>query len=397
MNHKHPKNFNYRHIVDNFALIDEDDILKVNFSNLNNEASFAMFHALMASCTKQMRDCLNMYATNISMQGPPALWYILKILTSRNTLILKEFQTELANLGDLLPERNYDLIKIAPKLHRKIMDYIEARGPTFTIYDQVMSTLRTIPCQPFVQELQLYEVDQKANLKQQGMKDPSINPLDLLQKIPEMIKTLDATNQWPFHMGGKPRGGKRKNGSKDGAANKKPKGDDPDDMTAFRAEIDTLKSTVTLMKKGNGTNPPPPPPSSKAPSRPNDKYKFTNHWGPNCHYKQEEHLKQFINGACTKDTVEMPPGTIWRWCEQCSRMGSHDTAHHRPTKRKSHSNKTVEVIRKPPLPPPLKSPSASETQLPPSPPPTPQANTATVFAVGDDGDVEVEDFRADCP
>lgn len=180
-----------------------------------------------------------MHAKNIDMQGPCVLWYILKILTSLNTLVLKEFQSELVNLGKYLVEKNYDLINIAPELHR--LDYKKAGGLTFTIYDQVISAFRTIPCQPFVQELQLCEVDQKANVKQSGS---NIDPLDLLQKIPEMIKNLDATNQWPFHMGGKLSSGKHKQSLKDKENKKKLLSNNPEDVTAFCAEIKALKSEI---------------------------------------------------------------------------------------------------------------------------------------------------------
>ena len=250
-----------------------------------------------------------MHASFIDMQGPRVLWYILKILTSHNTLVLKEFQTELANLGEYLVEKNFDLIKIAPELHQKILDYKEAGGPTFTIYDQVISALRTIPCQPFVQELQLYEVDQKAYLKQTGQKDASVDPLDLLQKIPEMIKMLDATNQWPYHMGGKPCGGnKRKQSGKDSNNKKKAKEDDPDDITAFRAEMKSMSKKLTALQANqSGTAAPSPPPKTKADS----KFKLTKHFGPSCYYKTREDLEQFISGNLGKDIVEMPAGTIW--------------------------------------------------------------------------------------
>ena len=179
-----------------------------------------MFYALMKSCTKTMCNCLNIHLTKINMQELCAPWHILKILTSRNTIAMKEFQTELSNLLESLSAHNYHHIKIALELHRKILDYTKASGPTFTIYDQVMR-LCAIPCTAFVQELQIYKVDQKTTQKQFGANN-SPCPLDLLLKIQEMIKTLDATNQWPFHMGGKNHG-KRKTISLDTSSSKKKK------------------------------------------------------------------------------------------------------------------------------------------------------------------------------
>ena len=67
VNPAHAKDFHLFHIVDDFALIDEEDILKVDFSAQNREASLAMFHALMTSCSKQMQDRLNMHASNIDI------------------------------------------------------------------------------------------------------------------------------------------------------------------------------------------------------------------------------------------------------------------------------------------------------------------------------------------
>ena len=143
--------------------------------------------------------------------------------------------------------RNYDLIKIAPELYRKILDYTKASGPTFTISDQVMSALHVVPCTAFVQELQIFEVDQKVTQKQLGTND-SACPLDLLQKIPEMIKTLDTTNQWSFHMGGK-NCGKRKTMTLDTNSSEKKKESDLDDLTAFKVKIkelvkETIKQTL---------------------------------------------------------------------------------------------------------------------------------------------------------
>ena len=111
---------------------------------------------------------------------------------------MKEFQSKPFNLTESFSERNYNLVKNTPELHRKILDYTEAGGPPFTINDQVISSLQTVPCQAFMSTLQLYEVEwRKTN------KNESPRVLDLLQKTPEINKTLDATNQWPFHMGGK--------------------------------------------------------------------------------------------------------------------------------------------------------------------------------------------------
>ena len=176
-NPKHQNDFDICHIVDDFALIDEEDVLKVDFAALNMEPSLAMFHALMASCTKQMRNCLNMYASKIAMQGPRALWYIIKILTTRNTLSLKEFQTELANLGDSLKEHNFDFIKIAPELHHNILDYKEAGGPTFTIYYQVMSPCALFLVNPLYRNCNFTKLPKRQHLINQGSR---INPSILL-------------------------------------------------------------------------------------------------------------------------------------------------------------------------------------------------------------------------
>ena len=382
------KDSGIRHIVDDFALIDEEHILKVNFNKINREASLAMFHALTRSCTKLMRDRLNMHSAQIEMQGPRALWYILKILTSRNTVVMKEFQTELSNLSESFSDRNYDLVKIAPELHRKILDYTEAGGPTFTIYDQVISGLRTVPCQAFVSALQLYEVEWTTTNKN---KSPSA--LDLLQQILEMIKTLDANNQWPFHMGGKQRGKRKTAAPKDDKSSKKPKSDnDPDDLTAFKAEIKALQTKINSMDGDRGTSTALPPPKKTS----TNKHAFNKHWGPNCYYKEKEHLSQFINGELGKKLTEMPKGTFWRWCDTCNRMGSHDTAHHRPNKSKSTAKETATGPPPPAAPSSHSPPPPKESSQPSSP--SIQANAAAfeIHSVADDDDVEVEDFLAGC-
>ena len=93
----------------------------------------------------------------------------------------------------------------------------------------------------------------------------------------------------------------------------------------------------------------------------------------------------------------MPEGTIWRWCDHCSRMGSHDTDHHCTPKRKS--NLKVQFVHKPPAPKSSipKEPTPVESDTSPPPPSPPKANTTVVFAVNEDiDDVEVEDFLAVC-
>ena len=264
------KDSGIRHIVDYFALIDKEHILKVNFNKINCKASLTMFHALTRSCTKLMRDRLNMHSAQIQMQGPQALWYILKILTSCNTVVMKEFQTELLNLSESFSDRNYNLVKIAPELHRKILDYTETGGPTFTIYDQVISGLRTVPCQAFVSTLQLYEVKWMTNNKN---KSPSA--LDLLQKIPEMIKTLDASNQWPFHMGSKQHGKRKTAAPKDDKSLKTSKSkNDPEDLAAFKTKFKALQTKIKLMEGDHGTSSAPPPPKKTS----QNKFAFNKHW-----------------------------------------------------------------------------------------------------------------------
>ena len=208
-----------------------------------------------------------------------------------------------------------------------------------------------------------------------------------------MIKTLDATNQWPYHIGGKPRGrNKRKQSGKDGNEKKKVKEDDPDDITAFCAEMKSMNKRLSALQANQSGTATPPPPKAKADS----KYKLTKHFGPSCYYKMREDLEQFISGNLGKDIVEMPTGTIWRWCDTCSHMGSQDTAHHHP--KHSKSNLKVQVPGKPTAPQPSTQTNSTpiESNSRPSSPPPPQANTAAIHAVEDNDEVEVEDFLAGC-
>ena len=328
-----------------------------------------------------------MYSAQIQMQGPRALWYILKVLTTHNTVVTKEFQSKLLNLSESLSERNYDLVKIAPDLHRKIFDYTKAGGPPFMIYDQVISGLRTLPCQAFVSALQLYEVEWTTTNK-----NKSLSVLDLLQKIPEMIKTLAASNQWPFHIGGKQRSKRKSAAPKDDKSTKKKKSDNnPEDLTAFKAEFKALQTKIKLMEGDRDTSSAPPPPKKTSQS----KYAFNKHWGASCYYKEKEQLLQFINSELGKKLTKMPKGTFWRWCDTCNSMGSHDTAHHCPNKSKSEnstpSGPPPSAVPSSNSPPPLK-----ESSQPSSP--SIQANAAAldIHSVADDDDIEVEDFLAGC-
>ena len=192
---------------------------------------------------------------------------------------------------------------------------------------------------------------------------------------------------------GKPRGGKkRKQSGKEGNEKKKIKEDNPDNITAFRTEMKSKNKKLFAPQASQTGNDPPPPPKAKGDS----KYKLSKHFGPSCYYKTREDLEQFISGDLGKDIVEMPTGTIWHWCDQCSCMGSHNTAHHRP--KCSKSNLKVEIAGKPPaLRPSIQSNSTTmESNSRPSSPPPPQANTAAIHAVEDDNDIEVEDCLAGC-
>ena len=222
-------------------------------------------------------------------------------------------------------------------------------------------------------------------------KNKSLCALDLLQKIPEMIKTLAASNQWPFHMGGKQRG-KRKSAPKDNKSTKKLKSEnDPEDLTAFKAEFKALQTKINSMEGNHDTSSAPPPPKKTS----QNKYAFNKHWGPNCYYKENDHLLQFIDSELGKKLTKMPKGTFWHWCNTCNCMDSHDTGHHRLNKSKIDN-----FPPSGPLPPAVPSsnspPPPKESSQPSSPSIWANAAALDIHSVADNDDIEVEDFLAGC-
>ncbi len=342
----------YNIIVD-FRQFTQDDILGHDFHTTESRrsASLSMYDALSATMSNQFRGEMRLYNTNIDNQGPKLLWFILRRLSLNHDRVKANVLDELHTLQEVLVSLKWDVHRICPVLHSRLMDFKDAGGDITSHYELVCTAFTAVHCDAFTSKVREWE--QKQVLSSSGTKCV----FELLQEIPLWVDTLVAINQWPHKKANRSsladhfsKSDLSAGGSK---ANSKRKADEiskaSSDLTAFIGKATTafeqLAANAAAVSGKDAKR------AKIDKGKPNN-YKYCpDRWGgPSNHYKTEDGFKTFYYGLnVDKTQVYILDKNKWFWCEKCGRMGNHKTVHHRAGKPKSTS------------PPPV----SSETSAPP--------------------------------
>ena len=97
--------------------------------SIHADASLSMYLALYDSLSHKFWNELALQDTKIQNQGPRLLWYILRRITERDDIIVKNFMSNLTQLETTLRhDSNWDIVKHSSKLHDQLREYDNAGG-----------------------------------------------------------------------------------------------------------------------------------------------------------------------------------------------------------------------------------------------------------------------------
>ena len=348
------------HIVNDFRKISQDQILKYDFhsGSLKKDASISLYEALSATMSSQFRGEMRLYKESINNQGPKLLWFILKRLTLHHDRVKANVVDELHTLSTVLESIKFDVHKLCPILHSRLMDYRDAGGDVDSHYELISNTFTNINIDSFTSKIREWE---QRKVLSSGTKCI----FELLQEIPLMVDSLININQWPHKVLGRPTLANhlpkvsKKRKSADIEKESSP------DITAFVTSatdcISKLSKSISAnaasAASGGGKDPTKNKRQKFNKERTNYHYCSDRWGGSKNHYKNEEDFKKFFNGEnICKSTVYNLDGDKWFWCEHCGRMGNHSTARHR--KRRGDKSTSSSAGAAPP-------PAANLSALPP--------------------------------
>lgn len=352
------------HIITDFRKISQASLLKCNFhcSAIKKDASISLYEALSATMSSQFRGEMRLYKESIDNQGPKLLWFILKRLTLHHDRVKANVVDELHTLSTVLTSIKYDVHKLCPVLHSRLMDYRDAGGDVDSHYELISTAFTMMNIDPFTSKIREWEQRKVLSVGTKCI-------FELLQEIPLMVDSLININQWPHKVLGRPTLANHLPKSKKRKAAEIDKDPSPD-ITAF---VGKATDCITKLSNSITANAASASSSSTKPSDPKNKrakinkqrnnYHYcSDRWGgSNNHYKTEAEFKKFFDGEfICKNTVYNLDGNKWFWCEKCGRMGNHSTSRHR--KRKSGEDKSASSHGGSDLPPPV----ANLSSLPPA-------------------------------
>ena len=104
--------------------MNERTLTNIDFNaNSHADASLSMYLALYESLSHKFRNELALQDTKIQNQGPRLLWFILRQITERDGIIVKNFMSNLTELETTLRDSNWDIVRHSSKLHDQLHEY----------------------------------------------------------------------------------------------------------------------------------------------------------------------------------------------------------------------------------------------------------------------------------